>query len=62
MICQTRTSFTGNPAPTVAVKVEITMVITSPDTTTDTATVSPVKHGFPLRVEQLMYPFTVVDE
>lgn len=62
MICQTRTSFTGNPAPTVAVKAEITMVTTSPDTTTDTATVSHVKHGFPLRVEQLMFPSTVVDE
>ena len=62
MICQTRTSFTGNPAPTVAVKAGITMAITSPDTTTDTATVSPVKHGFPQGVEQQMFPFTVVDE
>lgn len=62
MICQTRTSFTGNPAPTVAVKVEIMTVTISPVTTTDTATVSPVKPGSPLGVEQLMFPLTVVDE
>lgn len=62
MICQTRTSSTGSPVLSVEVKVVITMAITSPDTTTDTATVSPVKHGSPLGVEQLMFPFTVVDE
>ena len=38
------------------------MVITSPDTTTGMDTASPVKHGSPLGVEQLMFLFTVVDE
>jgi hypothetical protein len=38
------------------------MVITSPDTTTGMDTASPVKHGFPQGVEQLMFPFTVVYE
>lgn len=62
MICRARTSSTESPVLSVEVKVAITMVTTSPVTTTDTVTVSLVKHGSPPGVEQLMFPFTVVDE
>lgn len=54
--------FTGSHVLSAEVREETMTVTISPVTTTDTATVSPVKPGSPLGVEQLMFPLTVVDE
>lgn len=54
--------FTGSHVLSVEVREETMTVTISPVTTTDTATASPVKPGSQLGVEQMMFPFTVVDK